>query len=95
MKKTEAALLKYSSIMEHDERLNAWHFALMNAILILGIRQGQDKIINVSRSRIMKLSCIATLPTYHKYFRELQDMAYIAYVPSYHPNYRSIVKLLY
>lgn len=81
--------------MERDERLNAWHFAVMNAILILGIRQGQENIINVSRSRIMKLSCIATFPTYHKYFRELKEMGFIEYVPSYHPNYRSTVKLLY
>jgi len=94
MKKKEATLLKYSAIMERDERLNVWHSALINAILILGIRQGQDKIINVSRSRIMKLSCIATLPTYHKYFRELQEMGYIEYLPSYHPSYKSTVKLL-
>lgn len=95
MKGKAAALLQYSAMMEHDERLNVWHFALLNAILILGIRQGQETTVNVSRSRIMKLSGVATLPTYHKYFRELQEMGYIEYVPSYHPNYKSTVKLLY
>ncbi|OOG78171.1 hypothetical protein B0E44_01455 [Flavobacterium sp. A45] len=83
----------YLSILEEDPRLNVWHFALFSAILYLGYRQGHTKTIKVSRSKIMSLSHIRTLPTYHKYFKELQKMGYINYIPSYHPGYRSEVEI--
>ncbi|TRW24231.1 hypothetical protein FMM05_10370 [Flavobacterium zepuense] len=91
---TTAQLLKYLTALEKDERLSVWHFALLTAILYLGYRQGQNRIIKVSRSKIMALSHVNTLPTYHKYFKELQDMGYIVYRPSYHPGYRSEVELV-
>ena len=91
MKRDE--LLLYLGQLEKDERLSVWHFALLTAILYLGYRQGQKKVIKVSRSRIMTLSHVNTLPTYHKYFKELQEMGYIRYRPSYHPGYRSEVEL--
>jgi hypothetical protein len=96
MKKTNMRLQKlsiYLSILEEDPRLNVWHFALFSAILYLGYRQGHTKTIKVSRSKIMSLSHIRTLPTYHKYFKELQKMGYINYIPSYHPGYRSEVEI--
>ena len=86
-------LYKYLSILEEDQRLNVWHFALLSAILCLAYRQGRTSIIKVSRSKIMSLSHISTLPTYHKYFKELQLMSYINYRPSYHPGYRSEVEI--
>jgi hypothetical protein len=87
-------LLDYLAIFEKDSRLNVWHFSLLSAILYLGYRQGQDRIISLSRSKIMALSHIRTLPTYHKYFKELQTFGYIIYTPSYHPGYKSKVELL-
>lgn len=87
-------LLDYLTVIENDSRLNVWHFALLSAILYLGYRQGQKKSISVSRSKIMALSHINTLPTYHKYFKQLQEMGYIRYAPSYHPGYRSKIDLL-
>ncbi|OOG64708.1 hypothetical protein [Flavobacterium sp. A45] len=88
-------LLKYLKIFEKDIRLNVWHFSLLTAILYLGYRQGQSKIIEVSRSRIMSISHIKTIPTYHKYFKELQTMGYIKYTPSYNPGYKSEVEILF
>lgn len=88
-------LSKYLKIFEKDLRLNVWHFSLLSAILYLGYRQRQSKIIGVSRSRIMSLSHIKTIPTYHKYFKELQTMGYIKYTPSYNPGYKSEVELLF
>jgi len=87
-------ILKYLNLFEKDTRLNVWHFSLLSAVLYLGHRQKQSKIIKVSRSRIMSLSHIKTLPTYHKYFKELQTMGYIKYTPSYNPGYKSEVELL-
>ena len=36
--------------------------------------------------QIIALSHIETLPTYHKYFKELQVMGYIRNTPCYHPR---------
>lgn len=87
-------IMDYVATFEKDARLNVWHISLLNAILYLGYRQGDNKIIRVSRSKIMSLSHINTLPTYHKYFKQLQEMGYIKYKPSYHPGYRSEVEIL-
>lgn len=78
---------------EHDKRLTCWHISLLYAILALAITQGKRKAIKVSRSKIMALSHINTLPTYHKYFKDLQVLGYISYRPSYHPGFRSEVDL--
>lgn len=77
----------------NDKRLNIWHIALLLAILKLSYLQNSDKIVKVSRSKIMKLSHINTIPTYHKYFKELQIFGYFNYTPSYHPGVRSFVEL--
>ncbi|PUB26332.1 hypothetical protein C8J95_11115 [Elizabethkingia sp. YR214] len=78
----------------HDPRLTVWHISLLLAIARLAYRQNEDKIIRVSRSKLMTMSHINTAPTYHKYFKELQNYNYIKYTPSYHPGYRSIVEIL-
>lgn len=87
-------LIKYLIAFEKDKKLNVWHFSILNAILCLGFIQGEDKIIRVSRRKIMAIAHINTIPTYHKYFKQLQEMGYIQYRPSYHPGYRSEVELL-
>ncbi|UUC44210.1 hypothetical protein [Flavobacterium cerinum] len=91
---TFKVLKNYMRLFENDAKLNVWHQALMNAILQIACLQKQEKVIKVSRRRLMAFSHIATIPTYHKYFKELQDMGYIAYRPSYHPGYKSEVELL-
>src|SRR5690606_31202305 len=78
--------------IEKDNRSNGRHLALFIALMKLAYIQKGKEIINVSRSRLMKLSHIRTLPTYHKYFKDLQDFGYITYTPSYHPGFRSTVK---
>lgn len=77
-----------------DPRLNVWHMALLTAILRLAVSQHEERVVRVSRSVLMTLSHINTLPTYHKYFKELQVMGYVRYTPSYHPGFRSTVELL-
>ena len=54
-------LLKYLSFLEEDHRLNVRHIALLSAILCLAYKQGQTRIIKVSRSKIMSLSHISTI----------------------------------
>lgn len=89
----EGEIMNYFSIYMNDPDLNVWHLAILTAVLNLGYKQGQRRRINVSRSRIMALSHINTLPTYHKYFKQLQDFGYIKYRPSYHPGYKSEIEL--
>lgn len=93
-KPKEKELTNYLFIYINDPKLNVWHLMILTAILSLGYKQGEWCRIKVSRSRIMMLSHINTLPTYHKYFKELQDLGYIKYTPSYHPKCRSEVELL-
>lgn len=86
--------INFLIVMTKDERLNVWHLALLFALVQLAYEQNTGMVIRVSRSRLMELSHIQTLPTYHKYFKELQEMGYILYIPSYHPGYRSTVEFL-
>lgn len=92
---SKAKWLNSSGIITRDSRLNVWHIALLYALVQLAYLQNEKKIIHVSRSRLMIASHINTLPTYHKYFKQIQDMGYIKYTPSYHPGYRSTVEFLY
>lgn len=78
----------------NDKRLNVWHLSLLHSLIRLAYLQNERKIVHVSRSRLMELSHINTPPTYHKYFKQLQNFGYIKYTPSYHPGYRSTVEFL-
>ncbi|PWN58006.1 hypothetical protein [Chryseobacterium viscerum] len=77
-----------------DKRLITWHILILIAIIKLAYLQNEEHIIRVSRSKIMHYGNIKTIPTYHKYFKELQNFGYIKYTPSYHPDYRSTIELL-
>lgn len=91
--KGKTDLVRYWSMYAGEERLNVCHMAILTAILYLGCRQRQIRKIRVSRSKIMAVSHIGSIPTYHKYFKELQEMGYFKYVPSFHPGVRSEVIL--
>ena len=94
MENSAATWLNFVNSVTEDQRLNVWHLALLLALVQLAYRQNETRIIRVSRSKLMLLSHINTLPTYHKYFKQLQDFGYLKYIPSYHPGYRSTVELL-
>jgi hypothetical protein len=90
----ETKWLQFLMTAAEDKRLNVWHLALLLALVQLARVQEERQIIHVSRSRLMILSHINTIPTYHKYFKQLQDFGFIKYSPSYHPGYRSTVEFL-
>ena len=77
-----------------DERLVVWHLALLTAVMLLAVKQRRLNGVRATRRRLMKLSHIATLPTYHKYFKELQELGYIRYRPSYHPGQHSEIDVI-
>ncbi|MBD3903870.1 hypothetical protein NAL32_03840 [Chryseobacterium sp. Ch-15] len=78
-----------------DKRLNVWHIAIIVAIIQIAIAQDDKNRIRISRSKLMKKSHIKTIPTYHKYFKELQLLGYTRYTPSYHPKGMSYVEIFY
>lgn len=86
--------LQFLKMATKDVRLNVWHLSLLLAIVQLAYLQNEKTVIHVSRSKLIELSHIYTLTTYHRYFKQLQDFGYVRYTPSYHPGYRSIVELL-
>lgn len=87
-------MLDYFKVIENDGRLSVWHVALLTAVLIMALQQDRLYGIKVSRSRLMAKSHVNTLPTFHKYFKELQELGYICYRPSYHPGVRSEIDFL-
>jgi hypothetical protein len=91
--KNREQIMHLFSLYLSDKNLNVWHLAILIALLNIGYSQGRIKSIQVSRSRIMNLSHIHTIPTYHKYFKQLQDLGCISYQPSYHPACRSEINL--
>jgi len=90
---TFSDFIDYQYSMTKEPKLTVWHGALLTALFLLAVRQKRFIGIRVSRSRIMTLAHIRTLPTYHKYFRELQEWGIIVYRPSYHPGVKSEVDI--
>ncbi|EJL74335.1 hypothetical protein [Chryseobacterium populi] len=86
--------LNFLKEVSSDHRLNVWHLALLAGLAQIAYIQNETKVIHVSRSRLMAVSHINNLMTYHKYFKQIQDMGYVKYTPSYHPGYRSTVEFL-
>ncbi|WP_426477462.1 hypothetical protein ACP3T3_19905 [Chryseobacterium sp. CBSDS_008] len=89
-------MLEYLTVLSQDPRLNVYHVTLLLAIFKLAYLQDQNETdsINVSRSKLMYHSHILTIPTYHKYFKQLQTFGYIKYTPSYNPAYKSTIDIL-
>ncbi|MDV4042979.1 hypothetical protein CMT37_09085 [Elizabethkingia anophelis] len=77
----------------NDHRLNVWHLALLSALAPFAYLQNETNAIGVSGRKLMQYSHIETLLTYHKYFKQLQELGYIKYIPCYHSGYRSIIEL--
>lgn len=63
------------------------------AILQLWKEQKRCNPFQVSRRRIMKLSGIKSIVTYHTCIGELKDRGFVEYKPSYHPRLGSRVRL--
>jgi hypothetical protein len=77
-----------------DGRFRACHISLYTTLCQFWIENGCKCPFNISRRRIMKLSRINSLATYHLVIHELIVNKYIQYNPSYHPTKGSEVSLL-
>jgi hypothetical protein len=77
--------------MSSDERLLATHISLFTALFIQWQRNGFVSPFPVTRKKLMTISKIASVATYHKCIRQLNDYRYIRYQPDYHPKKGSLV----
>ena len=74
-----------------NPKILASHISLFNAIL--SFKQKDKRICNVSRSKLMALSKLASTATYHKCLKDLIEFEFIEYRPTYHPNCGSVIKI--
>jgi hypothetical protein len=72
--------------MAKDQRLLASHISLYTALFICWQRQGFIQPFAVCRKELMGFSKIASIATYHKCIKELDEYGYIRYQPSCHPK---------
>lgn len=71
--------------MGSDKRVLATHVSLFTALFIFWQRSGFHSPFAVTRKELMGHSKIASIATYHKCIRELDEYGYIRYQPSFHP----------
>jgi hypothetical protein len=77
--------------MEKDHRLLASHISLFTALFVCQQRRGFIQPFSVNRGELMVLSKIASIATYHKCIKNLDDYEYIHYQPSFHPKVGSLI----
>ena len=77
--------------MSGDERLMASHVSLFTALFIQWQRNSFISPFPITRRQLMTHSKIASVATYHKCIRQLDDCSYIRYQPNYHPKKGSLV----
>jgi len=77
--------------MSSDDRLMATHVSLFTALFIQWQRNNFVSPFPITRRELMTHSKIASVATYHKCIRQLDDYGYIRYQPNYHPKKGSLV----
>lgn len=82
-----AGYSKWIKRMGNDERLMPTHMSLF----IHFQRNGFVSPFPVTMAGLMACSRIASVATYHKCIKELNDFGYIRYQPSFRPKNGSIV----
>jgi hypothetical protein len=90
----QTALTGYGKLLRRmgkDERLMATHVSLFAGLFVHWQRSGYSSPFPVTRRELMAHSRIASIATYHKCIRELDEYGYIRYQPSYHPKQGSLV----
>ncbi|MET3499630.1 hypothetical protein ABIC45_001221 [Mucilaginibacter rubeus] len=84
----------YSEIIKRmgkDGRVLATHVSLFTALFISWQREGFVSPFAITRKTVMAFSKIASIATYHKCIKELDEYGYIRYQPSFHPAKGSLI----
>jgi hypothetical protein len=91
VQKEAADYSKWIRRMSADSRILATHVSLFTGLFVCWQRSGFQNPFSVNRKTLMAYSRIASIATYHKCIRELDEFGYIRYQPSYHPRLGSLV----
>ncbi|UKJ09186.1 hypothetical protein [Solitalea lacus] len=92
--KTGAQLSYFLKQLPRYNKLGTFHISLYAALLEVWKQQQYDASFRVSRRKLMQLSSIKSIATYHKCLKELIALGFIDYQPSYHPKKASRISLL-
>lgn len=74
--------------------LSSFYISLYVAIVTTGWEQKNLNTIQVNRRKLMVLSSIKSISTYHKCINKFVLLGKIQYTPSYHPKLGSKIVLL-
>jgi hypothetical protein len=77
--------------MEKDDRLLPTHLSLFTGLFVCWQRNGFVSPFGLTRKTVMAFSKIASVATYHKCIRELDEYGYLRYQPSFHPAKGSLI----
>jgi hypothetical protein len=92
--KINLAFADYSRVirrMGKDQRLSSTHISLCAALFAAWQKNGYANPFGITRKQLMVYSKIASVATYHKCIRELDEHGYIRYQPSFSPKQGSLV----
>jgi len=87
-------LASYNGLVKRmggDKRVLATHVSLITALFIFWQREGFVSPFAITRKTVMAYAKIASIATYHKCIRELDEYGYIRYQPSFHPAKGSLI----
>jgi hypothetical protein len=93
-KATAHELKNYGKLLNSirtDERLLATHISLFTALFVQWQRNDFKSPFPITRKKLMAYSKIASIATYHKCIRELDEYGYIRYQPSFDPIRGSLI----
>jgi hypothetical protein len=74
-----------------DRRLHGSHVSLYAALFVCYRQSGYQNPFPITRKTVMGFSKVASIATYHKCMRQLNEYGYIRYKPSYDPVKGSLV----
>lgn len=86
--------MTYLISVSNNPKITIWHLTILIAVAKLGLNQKSAQSIVITRKLLMKHSKIKSIPTYHKYIKELVKLGIIHYAPSYHPSGKSLIQIL-
>tara|TARA_R110002020_G_scaffold475381_2_gene709810 strand:+ start:654 stop:932 length:279 start_codon:yes stop_codon:yes gene_type:complete len=90
---TTLKIENYLDRIVKEKGLKPSRISVFIALLYLWNEQKCRNPFQISRKKIMKLSGVKSIVTYHTSISELKDRGIVEYRPSYHPKLGSRVKL--
>jgi hypothetical protein len=88
-----ALIIKSLATLSKDNRITVWHIGMYSPFIQLWHSGECQNPVRITRRKVLALSRIGNIVTYHKCIKELESFGYIDYKPSYNPYKGSTVYL--